>query len=166
MAPTRPRVVFDCNVLVQAVTRENGPAAAALRLVDQSQITLHISKAILRELRQTLEYAEIRERNPHLSSQLIREFVARLLFRGVLRREVPRVFSYPRDPGDEPYIDLAVAVQADFLVTRDRDLLALRTDHSIIGKELRQRLPSLRIVEPPEFLDALGIRYPSPPTDH
>ena len=35
------------------------------------------------------------------------------------------MLAYPRDPNDEMLIDLAVAVEADFLVTLDNDLLDL-----------------------------------------
>ena len=65
------------------------------------------------------------------------------------------VCDCPRDPGDEPYIDLAAAVQADYLVTRDNDLLSLATDHTTEAKQFRQRFPFLRIVSPGEFLSAM-----------
>src|SRR3954471_12689337 len=96
---------------------------------------LYVSRAVLRELRRTLEYPEIREKNPQLTPVIIDAFVARLMFRGVLIRDVPHVFEYGRDPGDEPYLDLAAAVSADYLVTRDQDLLFLATDHSIEAKQ-------------------------------
>lgn len=158
MNPSRPDVVFDCNTLFQAMSRANGPAAHALRLVEQNLITLHISKAVLRELRRILDYPELREKNPHLTREVIDEFLVRLVFRGVLQRDVPHIFTYPRDPEDEPYLDLAAAVQADYLVTRDNDLLALATDHSIEAKQFRQRLPQLQVVSPVAFLEAMEAR--------
>src|SRR5689334_547254 len=104
MNASRPDVVFDCNVFLQAVSRAEGPAAQALRLVERNVITLHVSKAIIRELRAILAYPEIRERNPQLTDDAIEAFVKRLLFRGVLVREVPPVFTFPRDPDDAPYV--------------------------------------------------------------
>lgn len=53
---------------------------------------------------------------------------------------------------------LAVAVAADFLVTRDNDLLSIATDHSIDAKQFRQQLPLLRIVTPVEFLSVFTAR--------
>jgi len=111
MDPSRPNVVFDCNIFSQAISRVNGPAAAALNLIEQNRITLHISKAILREVRRTLAYPEIRQRNPQVTDAVIDEFLARVAFRGVLHRDVPHVFDFPRDHDDEPYINLAVAVE-------------------------------------------------------
>jgi predicted nucleic acid-binding protein len=87
---------------------------------------------------------------------VVDRFIAQLLFRGQLRRNVPHVFSLPRDPKDEPYIDLAAAVSADYLVTRDKDLLSLATDHSIEAKQFRQRLPGIKIMNPVDFIAAIA----------
>jgi hypothetical protein len=48
-AQNRPGAVFDCNICLQAIGFEHGPAAAALRLAEQGQFELFISKATLRE---------------------------------------------------------------------------------------------------------------------
>jgi putative PIN family toxin of toxin-antitoxin system len=156
MGALRPDVVFDCNVFLQAIVRSAGPAAHALRLVEQGAVALHVSKPILRELRLTLAYPEIRQRNPQVTDELVDRFITRLLFRGQLHRNVPHVFSFPRDPKDEPYIDLASAVRADYLVTRDKDLLSLATDHSIGAKQFRQRLPGIKIMNPVDFIAAVA----------
>lgn len=37
-------------------------------------------------------------------------------------------FSYERDPKDEPYVNLALAAGAKYLVTRDKDLLDLMSE--------------------------------------
>jgi predicted nucleic acid-binding protein len=59
------------------------------------------------------------------------------------------------DPTDEPYLDLAAAVKADYLVTRDEDLLTLMTGHSAFCKEFRQKTRPLAILDPVMFLEAL-----------
>lgn len=54
---------------------------------------------------------------------------------------------YDRDPKDRPYMDLAVAAEANYLITRDKDLLSLMTSHTVAAKEFRQRHQNrLRIV--------------------
>jgi predicted nucleic acid-binding protein len=73
-----------------------------------------------------------------------------------LIRSVPGVFKYSRDPKDEPYINLAVAVDADFIVSRDTDLLDLMTGHSGECKEFRQRFRKLKIIPPLEFLTQMA----------
>lgn len=90
-----------------------------------------------------------------MTDSVVQEFLKRIAFRGALIRDVPQVVKFPRDPHDEPYLDLAAAARADFLVTRDRDLLDLTTGHSTDAKEFRQRFPVLKIVDPVELLHAL-----------
>ncbi|HSO75439.1 MAG TPA: putative toxin-antitoxin system toxin component, PIN family, partial [Blastocatellia bacterium] len=64
---------------------------------------------------------------------------------------VPATFSYDRDPKDEMYINLALAAGAVYMVTRDNDLLHLMKE-SDIGRDFRQRYPSLTILDPVAFL--------------
>lgn len=68
----------------------------------------------------------------------------------------PRVESLERDPKDEPYLNLAIATKAEYLVTRDRDLLDLMHDSSF-----QQRYPDLRILDPVEFLNEIRRMYPT-----
>jgi predicted nucleic acid-binding protein len=82
----------------------------------------------------------------------------RLEFRATRVRTVRHVVEYPRDPTDEPYLDLAVAVKADYLVTRDKDLLSLMTSHSIVAKQIRQRTRPLKILNPVHFFGEMRNR--------
>jgi putative PIN family toxin of toxin-antitoxin system len=134
------------------MARAGGPAARALSLIDQNAVSLYVSRQILQELRRILQYPELRLSNPQLTDVVIETFFRHLLFRGILIREVPHVFDLPRDPGDEPYIDLAAAVEADFLTSRDADLLSLMTDHGAVAQEFRRRFHWMRVVGPPELL--------------
>jgi len=71
--------------------------------------------------------------------------------------------DFPRDHDDEPYIDLAAAVNADYLVSRDHDLLSLATDHTIQAKEFRQRFPRLSVVDPVGFISEFRQSTPHAP---
>lgn len=148
----RPRVVFDCNVLLQAAARPSGPSAACLNLVAKNQITLYVSRAVFQELRKVLTYAEVLENFPGLTKAATDRFFDRLLFKSTLVRRVPHRFDYPRARQDEPYIDLAIAIHADYLISRDKDLLSLMTGHSLVCKEFRQKTHPLRVLDPPLFL--------------
>jgi uncharacterized protein len=152
----RPRVVLDCNVLVQACSNDGGPSGRALRLLEQNLIEVYVSRAVLKELRGVLNYPSVRQKLPGLNDERIDSFVRQLAFRATLVRQVRHVFNYPRAKQDEPYVDLAVAAKADYIVSRDRDLLSLATDHSLIGKEFRQRSPQLRVLDPVAFLETLA----------
>lgn len=150
-----PRVVFDCNVLLQAAAREKSVAAKCLNLVESRLIQLFVSREVLAEVEDVLNRPEIRSHFPDLSDEIIAAFIKRLQHLSTLVRLVPKTFSYPRDEDDEPYINLAVAAGATFIISRDKDLLDLMTGYADECKEFRQRFRSLRVVEPAEFLELL-----------
>lgn len=55
--------------------------------------------------------------------------------------------QYPRDPKDEPVLNLAIQEQVNFLVTRDNDLLDLNSSH-----DFRLLYPYMKVVNPLEFV--------------
>lgn len=151
----RPRVVFDCNTFIQAIAFDDGPAAACVRSVEAGAVELLVSRATLAELRRVLRYEEVLAISPNMTPTRIGAFLQRITFRATLVRRVPHAMDYPRDPNDEPYIDLAAAAKADLLVTRDRDLLSLMTGHSAACKLFRQKTRPLRVLDPVAFLDEI-----------
>ena len=151
----KPRVVFDCNVLLQAAARERSVAAKCLNLVEGGLIQLCVSREVLTEAEDVLNRPEVRAHFPDLSDEIVGAFLKRLQKLSVLIHPVPKKFSYPRDEDDEPYINLAVAAGADFIISRDRDLLDLMTGHTDECKEFRQRFRPLRVIGPVEFLKLL-----------
>ena len=157
-AADRPRVVFDCNVLVQAIANEAGPAGQALALLQQNRIEVYLSRTVLKELRKVFRYPSVRAKFPGLDDQRIELFFKKLTFRATLVRQIPHALDYPRATQDEPYIDLAAAANANYLVSRDKDLLSLATDRTLIGKQFRQRYPRLHVVNPVAFLAMVSPR--------
>lgn len=151
-------VVFDCNVLLQAAAREESVVAKCLNLAESGLIQLIVSGEVLTEVEDVLNRPEIRAHFPDLSDEIVGAFLKRLQKLSVLVRRVPKKFSYPRDEDDESYINLAAAAGADFIISRDRDLLDLMTGYTDECKEFRQRFRSLRVVEPAEFLKLLEER--------
>ncbi len=73
----------------------------------------------------------------------------------VLIHNVPETFRYPRDPDDEIYVNLALIVNARYLVTYDNDLLDLM-GKSEAARDFQHRFPHLKIVDPAAFLEAIG----------
>jgi putative PIN family toxin of toxin-antitoxin system len=154
----KPRVVFDCNVLLQAAAREKSVAAKCLNLAESGLIQICVSREVLAEAEDVLNRPKIRAHFPDLSDEIVGAFLKRLQKLSVLTHPVPKKFSYPRDEDDEPYINLAVAVGADFIVSRDRDLLDLMTGHADECKEFRQRFRPLKVIEPVELLKMVEKR--------
>jgi len=152
----RPRVVFDCNIVIQAISNDGGPSGRALALLQRGEIDVFVSRAVIGELRAVLQYPSVRTKLPGLKDQRIELFLQQFSFRATLLRHVPHSFTYPRATQDEPYIDLAIAAKATHLVSRDNDLLSLASDYSMIGKEFRQKCPNLKLLNPVAFLSEIA----------
>ena len=144
--------VFDCNVHLQAASREKSSAAEWLRLVEKGLVRLYLSEAVFAEIEDVLNRPEIRNYFKNLTDEIVEAFLLRLRRISQFIRRVPKKFSYSRDPDDETYINLASEAQADFIVSRDKDLLDLMTDFTTEAKEFRQKFRPLKVVEPIEIL--------------
>jgi|GEM_PF-3297070 len=74
----------------------------------------------------------------------------------VLIKDVPERFRYERDPQDEPYLNLAIVTRADYIVSRDNDLLDLMDESRAEGQDFRVRFPMLTILDPVAFLNRIA----------
>jgi len=151
----RQRVVFDCMIFLQATVSESGPAAALLRLVERNVLSLFVSREILDEVRDVLSRPKIRKKNPDITNERVDALITRISEKGAIVDAVPQHFSYVRDPRDEKYINLAIEVEADYIVSRDQDLLDLMTGYTDECKDFRRRFRSLKTIGPVEFLKSV-----------
>jgi predicted nucleic acid-binding protein len=114
---------------------------------------LFLSDAVLAEVREVPLRPELTRRYRHLTPERVAAFVADVQASAVHVGIPSKAFPLPRDPDDEPFIDLAVAVGAQYLVTWNaRHLTYLMTEDAAEAKEFRQRFPTLRILSPVDFL--------------
>lgn len=91
----KPRVVFDCNVLLQAAAREKSVAAKCLNLAESGLIQICVSREVLAEAEDVLNRLELRAYFPDLSDEIVGAFLKRLQNLSELVRLVPKKFSYP-----------------------------------------------------------------------
>lgn len=132
--------------------------AQALRvcsLAEEGFVQLRLSEEILTELSGVLQRPTIRSRYPELTDEIVENFLKALRSTAEITSDVPKRFSYPRDIDDEPYLNLAIETEANYLVSRDKDLLDLMTGYNNECKEFRQRFRSLTVIEPIGFLTAV-----------
>jgi hypothetical protein len=116
------RVVFDTNVVVSALRFQAGHVAR-LRAHWAARIVRPLgSRATVDELAAVLAYQKF-ELTPADITALLGDF---LPYIEVV--DVPALPDAPqcRDPGDQKFVDLAIAGRAQVLVTGDKDLLALK----------------------------------------
>lgn len=148
------RVVFDCNIFFHAFLSDTGPAGQLLTAVSDKQLSLFLSEFILDELRDVLARPQI-VASFHFSTERVTTYLKSLVDLATWVADVPHVFDFPRDHSDEHYVDLALAVKAHLIVSRDKDLLSLNDPGSPEGRAFRQRFPNLLVLTPPELLTRL-----------
>jgi len=115
-----------------------------------------MSPETLTELRDVLSRSQLRKEFPLLTEQKAEQLIASLLLKGKLIRNVPKHFRLVRDPSDEPYLNLAIEAGAQFLITRDRDLLDLMRRDLEECRTFQAQFPHLKIINPVDFLKTLG----------
>jgi predicted nucleic acid-binding protein len=109
------------------------------------------------ELHDVLYRSSLRQSFPLLTNEKAEQLIELLLFKGKLFRNVTRLFELPRDPDDEPYLNLAIESNARFLVTRDRDLLDLMRWDTKQGRDFQSLFPELKILDPVVFLKEIEV---------
>lgn len=144
------KAVFDAKVFLQAVANPSGPSGACFAHVRSGTLALITSPQTVAEIRGLLARPNIRRKFPHLTDEVAEELVTEVERVSTRIDTVPRVFEYPRDPKDEPYINLAIATQADYLTSRDKDLLDLMKD-----VDFTTRFPGIRVLDPAALLREL-----------
>jgi len=136
------KVVIDANVFISAAFG-GAPLDAVSKAFSTGEVFL--SRAVIEEIDGTIR---------RLSSKLGEEKTGYLLtlwrrFQSHCTILAPKEkAAICRDPKDDAYLHLCVAAKADFLVTGDKDLLAIDPGRIAV-------LPDgLKIMTPRQFLDA------------
>lgn len=158
MASEKAKVIFDCNIFLQAFLSAKGIASKCLKLVEDKVIDLYISHDIFNEVKAVLSRPEFQAKFPHATIENLAVFLENIQESATFIRPVGNHFELSRDKKDEPYLNLAIEIKADFIVSWDKDLLYLMNDISVEAKEFRQKSRPLKIVEPIEFLEIIASR--------
>ena len=156
-----PGAVFDCMVFVQAIASK-GPAYRCYQQVTTRRTPLLASVDTLRELRNVLERPELQRKLPGITPERVEALMHHLSELAIVVHPVHAHISFPPDPKDEPYINLAIEGQAASLVTRDRALLRLADPADHLCAALCALHPALKVLEPEAFLSP--DESPSPAT--
>jgi putative PIN family toxin of toxin-antitoxin system len=139
------RLVIDTNVLLSALMSAASPTAQLLTLWRSRKFDLLTNPEQIDEIARVTRYPKLRAR---LSPALAGRLVNRLRDVAIVIESRPTVTRSP-DPDDNYLLGLAEAGDAQFLVTGDKPLLALKRH-----KSTRIVTPSASIAE----LKALGMK--------
>lgn len=152
------KAVFDCNIFVQALLNPFGASGRCFDAAHEERIVLFISDDLLEEVRDVLLRPNILARLPGSTPEQIEAFVEEIVSIADSIADIGHSFDFERDPNDEKILDLAIACKAEYIVSRDNDLLDLMTDFDESGKSFRQRFRKIKIIEPHTFLKIIFER--------
>jgi len=124
---SEPRVVIDTNVLVSFFLRRGSTPWRVVRDVLECGELL-VSADTLAEFEEVLRRPKF---DRYVSRALREQFLTTLPAFSTHVAIVERVQAC-RDPQDDKFLEAAVNGQADFLVTGDRALLAMRVFRSVV----------------------------------
>jgi len=147
--------VFDAMIFLRAAANPSGEARHCLRTVETGRIRSVISQATRYEVIDVLNRPEIRRKLSSITDDRADEIVEFIDSHCIQIVHVPLVFSYPRDPKDEKYLNLAIAANASYIVSRDNDLLELMKPNDPEGIVFRTAYPNIEILEPAAFLQKM-----------
>lgn len=135
------RVVIDANVIISAAYGGK-PLEAVVKAFKHHQV--FFSATIIRELEGVA--AKLSKKFSSEQMRYVEEIVHKLISLGNLVEVKVRV-ALSRDAKDDHYLSLCKGIEADFLITGDKDLLSLNPD------DLRKNEILCSIVTPKSFLE-------------
>jgi len=111
------RVVVDTNVLISAILKDKDPEAVLLYVIESPDIEWIASQFILSEYKEVL-----RRKKFGLSEELVGKWAAMIdLLTTVI--EIDASIDFPRDRKDAKFLECAIAGNAQFFITGDRDFI-------------------------------------------
>lgn len=119
------KVVLDTNVIVSRVIFDKGPSARILEEAEARTFALLVSEPILAEYGRVLRRANVRARH-RWTEPMIAEQIDEFEEFGVMVEPSERVSAVENDPDDNIFLECAVGGEADYIVSGDAHLLALR----------------------------------------
>jgi len=136
--------VVDASVLVSAFLLPESVPGRVLKLALQGEFVLHLSPLLLDETRFALLSTRLRDIYGHAGEAVLAWCTELAEIGRLFTAPLPEISPVCRDPNDDHVVATALAVNADVIVTGDKDLLAL------------SQYRSIRILSARAFLTELG----------
>jgi len=130
------KVVVDTNVFVSSFF--GGNPRKIVDLWKSGQLTLCLSRPIIDEYVEVLQRLGLK--NERELSELLSLFAHG--FHVLFSAKTPELHLVEKDPDDDKFIECAVALKVDFVISGDKALIAI------------QDYMGIRIVTPKKFLDS------------
>ena len=122
------RVVLDTNVLVSGLAYPGSVPGRILGAWQRGGLDVVLSRYILDEMVRVLPKLSSNKRSP----AEIRDLADSFMFVAAIVEPSGEVDEGLRDQADQPVLGTLLAAQADYLITGDKDLLALAARYPIV----------------------------------
>lgn len=117
--------VLDSTILISSFLTEGGLAFEILQLARAGEFQWYCTEDILKEIRRVLiEEQRIRKKYRYADEQ-VDAFLEGVRVAALMVEVLPDIDVIKRDPKDDKVLACALAAQAQYIVTRDKDLLDL-----------------------------------------
>jgi putative PIN family toxin of toxin-antitoxin system len=131
------KVVIDTNIFVSSLFNAGGMPRKVIDLWKTGEMTLCVTKEILEEYINVLKRFNFIEKRD--LKELLDLFSKRMNIIFIV--STPHLSIIKNDPGDDKFIECAVSADAQYIISGDKHLKALKTYKNI------------KIISPVEFLE-------------
>ena len=116
----KPKLVVDTNLVFSALFSKGGASFKLLERLTRQEFHLCLSRPVFEE------YKAVTARLSKLSHTKRTKFIGKLRQHSFWVRSQEKLSLVLRDPSDDKFLECALASDADFIVSRDKDLLDLK----------------------------------------
>lgn len=150
-------VIYDTNTFISAYGWGGNPEKA-VKVGFYDDVAVYVSRPILDEYRDVLAYDKF-SFTPAEQQTLVDEFQE---LTAATRPAVPLTLQeVDDDPDDDKFLELAVVVDADYIVTGDTHLTSIGYFESSLESHT-----GTQIIESGEFLDTINVEPPTSSLRH
>lgn len=142
------KVVLDTNQFVSSIISKKGLPSQLLQAWRKHAYILIISKEIIREIEQVLQYPHITKKY-YLQKKDIESLIHLIEQEAVILPNPSKVNIIKDDPDDNEILACALEAEAQYIVSGDTHLLSLR------------QYKDIKIVTAREFLEAIDFKTQS-----
>ena len=118
------KAVLDTNILVSGLISSEGSPAKIIDFWEGEKFSLITSEEIIGEVVRVLSYPKIRTKY-NLDKERIEDFINGLTIFSEVCKPQEKISVINDDPEDNKFLEAAVQVSADFIVSGDKHLLKL-----------------------------------------